>query len=90
MSFSFSGVCQQAATLVQDGPPDIFVVRCVRFSADGRLLAAAGSGKTILIDLVVCQSSIDGFEIANLPYFKRNPAFWTHQSKIDGTLVHSG
>ena len=38
-------------------------------------------------ELVVCQSSIDGFEIANLPYFKRNPAFWTHQSKIDGTLV---
>jgi CheY-like chemotaxis protein len=36
---------------------------------------------------VVCQSSIDGFEIANLPYFKRNPAFWTHQSKIDGTLA---
>jgi hypothetical protein len=40
--------------------------------------------------LVVCQSSIDGFEIANLPYFKRNLAFWTHQSKIDGTLVHPG
>ena len=46
------------ATLVQDGSPDSFVVRCMKFSADGKLLAAAGPGKTILLWDVASQIQV--------------------------------
>ncbi|HEY7314751.1 MAG TPA: WD40 repeat domain-containing protein [Gemmataceae bacterium] len=46
------------ATLVQHGPPDIGMARCVRFSGDGKLLAATGSGKTILLWDVASQVEV--------------------------------